>query len=107
MCTNTTERRPENFYALNTGFPKVAHVNYGVCQPYAITGGITKHTAWKDEGVNIVFSRGVSLKGANVSAQSGWNEQTRTQYEVTKSSYVCASQAVGPATSKNLSAKPM
>jgi hypothetical protein len=102
-CGYATQRRPVNISApLPSGdFTYAGDVNYTAsCATY-----LPGTTAWKSSVRNSTYSGGVQLSVLNVSAQSGWNQATKMQYNVTSKSRICGSTSAGWAASPNSSAR--
>lgn len=95
-------RRPLSFYALIPGreFRYAGHVKYKYCNPYA-----PGQSLWKKHGRNTTYSAGVDAGPINVSAQSGWNTETKISWDITKNTQICGSSSKGWVQSASLDAR--
>jgi hypothetical protein len=95
-------RRPRNFRALIPGaeFRYAGHVSYRHCNTY--TAG---QTIWKLKARNVTYSGGVDAGPINVSAQSGWNVETKIGWEMTKRTQICGSSSDGWVESSSIDAR--
>ncbi|MEV0407310.1 hypothetical protein [Actinoallomurus sp. NPDC050550] len=98
-CAKISEIRPESTYAFLSIAERHGHVAYTHCST-AFHGA----TYWKDSGKNLTYGAGVALGWMNVSAQSGWNGNTKIEWVVTQDSKLCGSASTGWASSPDMSA---
>jgi hypothetical protein len=77
-CNATVERRPINVYGVLTNFTYKPHVSFGNCVVY--TGG----TYWKSRGRNVSYGAGTDMGPISVSAQSGYNSESKLAWTVTR-----------------------
>lgn len=92
-CTPYTYRKPLSFYAL------LPSASFGSISSYKFSGGCATYLAgasvWKKQGTNVTYSAGVPLGVANVSAQSGWNNETKLTWTITEKTKICGSKSSG------------
>jgi hypothetical protein len=98
ICWAKTHRIPVGFFAvLPSGeFTYSPHQTYprANCASLAASG-----TFWKVKGKNVTYSGGVDLPYVNVSAQSGWNQETKVAWQPTANTWLCGSTDNGWASS--------
>ncbi|WP_162907547.1 DUF4198 domain-containing protein [Allorhizocola rhizosphaerae] len=83
------EWRPIGYYALNSGFgPSITPV-WTSCTNYS-SGTYTKNS-----GTNVVFSTGVNLTVANVSAQAQFSNNTKLKWTFSGPGKLCGSNSSG------------
>lgn len=88
-CRPGYELRPISVNSLLFQWTFWPHEIYATCTTY--TGG----TYTKGNGTNVTYSTGVNLGSGSVSAQSGWNSDTKVSWTVTKKTKLCGSSSVG------------
>jgi hypothetical protein len=99
-CHNMAIRRlPISVHSLLTNFTYARHVNFAYCTPN-YTGG----TYWKIRGRNVTYGGGVDIGPINVSAQSGYNRESKIAWTVTRRTSICGSTPEGWAESPQASA---
>jgi hypothetical protein len=99
-CRNMAIRRlPISVHSLLTKYTYARHVNFGNC-----THGYTGGTYWKSKGKNITFGAGANIGPINVSAQSGYNGESKIAWTVTRRTSICGSTPEGWAKAPQASA---
>lgn len=92
-CTPYTYRKPISFYSL------LPSASFASTSSYKFSGGCSTYLAgasiWKKQGTNVTYSAGVPLGVAYVSAQSGWNTETKMTWNITARTKVCGSKSSG------------
>jgi hypothetical protein len=84
--------RAEGFYAL---LPDAEFTNSGSAIYSACNAITPRFEGWKENGTNATYSGGVTLFGFGLSAQAGWNQETKMTWDVTRNSWICGSTSVG------------
>lgn len=90
-CRPGVEYRPISVNALLTKWTYWPHpTTWNTCTTY------TSGTYTKSSGTNVTYSGGVSLTGiGSVSAQSGWNSDTKFSWTVKQRTKICGSTTAG------------
>lgn len=82
----TTYEKPDGFYEAGPYYAQATHKNYSTCDP-----GYADHEYHRTSSKNGQFSGGVSLPGANLSAQSGFTSTQEVHYKFCKRGQICGS----------------
>jgi hypothetical protein len=64
-----------------------------------------RQALWKLKARNVTYSGGVDAGPINVSAQSGWNVETKIGWEMTKRTKICGSSSDGWVQSASIDAR--
>ena len=88
-CWASTQRKPIGVYSLLSSFTYAPHVTWSACTIY--TGGTYTKTA----GTNSTYGSGVNLGPIGVSAQSGFNSESKIAWTVTARTKLCGSSSLG------------
>ncbi|GAA2105433.1 hypothetical protein [Actinomadura alba] len=84
-----TDRTPTGFNDLNADFTRAPHTNLRFCAT-KLPGKY-----WKTRGRNTTFETGVDMGPISVSAQAGFDSNTKLQYVVTRKSKLCGNSSAG------------